>query len=341
MATIMIELPYVFAVVRKGLGWVYYRRKGKYYPLPPVTDPTFKSEYDRVHRSFEIGRAPSIPGSFAKLVEDYKSEPEFLEKAPKTQKDYRRYMDALAGTFGDLPVRSITRKGVLALRKRLADKPRTANYYMQVLSILLNYAIDQDIIKVNPARRPKRLKTGPGYKPWRDEDIVAYLDANKDDARALIALDIGQYTGQREGDCIKMTVKAWDGRFIEVTQNKGGERLWIPAHPKLRPRLDALSKDRLLLMVTKTGRAYKEDFFRHEFRAWADKAVEKGAQTGLTFHGLRKTATIRLLEAGCTHAQVKAITGHRTDATVSLYGKDASKKVLALQAMDKLDVAER
>ena len=250
-------------------------------------------------------------------------------------------MDALVVAFGDISVRAITRKGVMALRDSLKGKPRTANYYMQVLRLLLNFAVDQDLIKVNPAARPKRLKTGPGHKTWREEDIAGYREANKDDPRALLALDIGQYTGQREGDCITMTVKAWDGQFIEVTQNKGGERVWIPSHPKLKPTLDALPKDRLLILVTKTGRAYKEDFFRHEFRSWADKAVQYGAQPGLTFHGLRKTATVRLLEAGCSHAQVKAITGHRGDATVSYYGKDASKKVLSLQAMAKLNAAER
>src|SRR5581483_11044416 len=119
MGKIMIDLPYVFPVERKNGTWIYYRRGGKYFRLPMPTDPLFKAEYERLHRSFEVGRAPSMAGTFAKLVEDFKSEPEFLEKAPKTQKDYRRYLDALAGTFGDLPVRSITRKGVMALRKQL------------------------------------------------------------------------------------------------------------------------------------------------------------------------------------------------------------------------------
>ncbi len=341
MGTLVIKLPYVFRVERKNRVWFFYRRRGKYYPLPAPTDPTFKAEYDRVHRSFEVARAPSVSGTFARLVEDFKSSAEFSEKSPKTQKDYRRYMDALAATFGDLPVRAITRKGVLALRDSLKGKPRTANYYIQVLRLLLNFAIDQDLIKMNPAARPKRLKTGPGHKTWREEDIAAYRKANAGDPRALLALDIGQYTGQREGDCIAMTKQAWDGQFIEVTQNKGGERMWIPSHPTLKATLDALPNDRLLILVTKTGRAYKEDFFRHEFRAWADKAAEHGAQAGLTFHGLRKTATVRLLEAGCSHAQVKAITGHRSDATVSYYGRDASKKVLALQAMAKLNASEK
>ena len=341
MAKLVLNIRYLHSIPRNGRRWYYYRRGDRYFPLPSPTEPTFKAEYDRVHRSFEVGRAPSAAGSFAKLVEDFRASAGFHEKAPKTKKDYVRYLDGLVATFGDVPVHRISRKGVLALRDQLKTKPRTANYVMQVLRLVLNYAVDLGLIDQNPAARPKRLKTGPGHKTWTEADIAAYRIANKDDARALLALNIGQYTGQREGDCIQMTLKAWDGQFIEVVQNKGGDRVWIPAHPLLNATLEALPKDRLLILVTKTGRAYKADFFRHEFRSWADKATEHGAQQGLTFHGLRKTATVRLLEANCTHAQVKAITGHRTDQTVSLYGRDASKKGLALQAMAKLKAVER
>jgi integrase len=46
-----------------------------------------------------------------------------------------------------------------------------------------------------------------------------------------------------------------------------------------------------------------------------------GAQFENTLHGLRKNATINLLEAGCSNTQVKTITGHSTDVMVNLYGK--------------------
>lgn len=341
VAKVVIKLPYIFCVPRGDKRWFYYRRSGIRIPLPVPTDPTFKAEYDRAHRSFEVGRAPSLPGSFARLVEEYKASAAFHEKSPKTQKDYRRYLDRLAESFGDIPVRAISRRGVLALRDSLKATPRTANYFIQVLSLVLNYAIDLGLIQVNPASRPKRLKTGPGHKTWSDKDVAAYREANANDARALLALDIGLYTGQREGDCIKMTLASWDGEFIEVVQNKGGARVWVPADPRLQTALNSLPKDRLLVLVTKTGRAYKADFFRKEFRKWADAASRSGAQQALTFHGLRKTATVKLLEAGCTHAEVKSITGHRSDAIVSHYGKDANNKVLAIRAMKRKKGWER
>lgn len=99
--------------------------------------------------------------------------------------------------------------------------------------------------------------------------------------------------------------------------------------------LEGLPRDRLLVLTGKRGRAYGADFFRHEFRRWASAASAKGAQTGLTFHGLRKTATVKLLEAGSRQSEVMAITGHRTDTMVRLYGRDASKRKLAGRARDR------
>ena len=53
---------------------------------------------------------------------------------------------------------------------------------------------------------------------------------------------------------------------------------------------------------------------------------------GVSLHGLRKNATIALAEAGCSNAEIKAITGHTTDAMVELYSKGARQKTMARNA---------
>ncbi len=52
----------------------------------------------------------------------------------------------------------------------------------------------------------------------------------------------------------------------------------------------------------------------------------------VSLHGLRKNATIALAEAGCSNAEIKAITGHTTDAMVELYSKGARQKTMARNA---------
>ena len=53
-------------------------------------------------------------------------------------------------------------------------------------------------------------------------------------------------------------------------------------------------------------------------------------------HGLRKACARRLAEAGCTIHQIKAITGHKTDAEVHRYTAKAYQVRLALSAFEKL-----
>ena len=51
-------------------------------------------------------------------------------------------------------------------------------------------------------------------------------------------------------------------------------------------------------------------------------------------HGLRKAATMRLANAGCSNEQMKAITGHRSDSALAPYTRGADQRRLARQAMD-------
>ena len=54
-------------------------------------------------------------------------------------------------------------------------------------------------------------------------------------------------------------------------------------------------------------------------------------------HGLRKAASRRLAEAGCTTKQIMAITGHKTSKMVDHYTKAAEQEFLALAAMTQLE----
>ena len=55
-----------------------------------------------------------------------------------------------------------------------------------------------------------------------------------------------------------------------------------------------------------------------------------------TFHGLRKCASVRLAEHGCTPHEIAAITGHATLREIERYTKGASRRRLAVSAMAKL-----
>lgn len=57
-------------------------------------------------------------------------------------------------------------------------------------------------------------------------------------------------------------------------------------------------------------------------------------------HGLRKNSAIQLAEAGCSVQQIMSITGHVTWRQAMHYTQRREQRALALQAMDKLELAK-
>ncbi|HYN37705.1 MAG TPA: tyrosine-type recombinase/integrase, partial [Rhodospirillales bacterium] len=75
----------------------------------------------------------------------------------------------------------------------------------------------------------------------------------------------------------------------------------------------AVKASRILVSET-TSQPYKVDHFRHEFRRIANVA----GLPDLQFLDLRRSAVVRLAEAGCTVPQIAAITGHQLDRTLRI-----------------------
>ena len=60
-----------------------------------------------------------------------------------------------------------------------------------------------------------------------------------------------------------------------------------------------------------------------------------------SIHGLRKATCRRLAEAGCSEKQIAAISGHTSLSEVARYTKQADRRHLADQAIDRQLLAER
>lgn len=331
---VMLKLPFIVIQKAKGREYCYFRRDGVYTKLPHPTDPSFKAKYERLLKSADaLPTAPQIPGSFGALVESYLASGAYKKLTAKVQYEYRRILDAMKRDWGDLPVNRLTRKGVMAYKDKLSDTPRAAYAAMQILRRLLNYAIDQGLITVNPALRPGRNKSVQ-FKAWTADDLKTFREANATKYPDMVlAMEIGAFTGQRRGDVIRMTEKDYNGRRIAVTQNKTDEQVWIPVHSALKAALDARKTRHMVLLVSAQGKPFKETHFSHRFK----KAVDHAGLTGLSFHGLRGTAAMMLAEAGCSDAEIQSITGHVTAAMAAYYRRQADKQKTAEAAILKLE----
>ena len=161
----------------------------------------------------------------------------------------------------------------------------------------------------NPAygvRKLKNKKNTREYPPWPQgvyDDVVAA--ANPTLRRFIVA---ARNTGQRGSDVAGMKLTDYNDGEVLVTQDKTDVKVWIPAPRELAELIVGMPKDNVLLFPNSAGRQWVASAWGSEIR----KLMKKTGHEAYSLHGLRKNATIELLEAGCTPDEVKAITGHIT-----------------------------
>jgi integrase len=120
-----------------------------------------------------------------------------------------------------------------------------------------------------------------------------------------LPLLLALWTGQRQGDLLRLPWSAYDGTHIRLRQSKTGRRVVIPVGAPLKIALDAEAKRSTIMLTNSDGKPWTSDGFR---ASWG-KACKAAAVVGVT-HDLRGTAVTRLALAGCTEAEIATITGH-------------------------------
>jgi integrase len=108
--------------------------------------------------------------------------------------------------------------------------------------------------------------------------------------------------------------------------------LTIPIHPELRRIIDATPSQHLNFLVNEFGAPFSSAGFGNWFR---DRCDEAGLPH-CTFHGLRKAAATRLIDAGCDVVEAAAITGHASLKELQRYIETRDRKRAARRAMGKL-----
>jgi integrase len=262
-----------------------------------------------------------------KLIAEFKGSAEFATLGEKTKKDYARYIGLIEDEFGSMPIEALAdpevRGEFKAWRDRFSDTPRKADLAWTVLARILSVAKDRGRISVNPCERGGRLyEADRSENVWNAEHIKQFCAAAS--AEIQMAMLLALWTGQRQGDLLRLTWNNYDGRAIRLRQSKSGKRVTIPAGEPLRLALererirrreaDARRHQRnpkaqvaVTLLVNTRGRPWTEDGFR---TSWGDAFDTSKIKDDLHFHDLRGTAVTRLALAGCTVPEIAAITGH-------------------------------
>ncbi len=275
-----------------------------------------------------------------RLITEYKSSTDFTGLSPKSQKEYSRYIDKVRDAFGTMSLVAIQDKRARGKFKEwrdgMADKPRSADFAWMVLARILSVAKDRGRISINQAERGGRIySVDRNENIWTDETLARLFAVASEEIKAAVIMAL--WTGQRKGDILKAPWSDYDGSHIKVKQGKTGARVKIPAGAELRELLDSMPRISPTILINKRDkRPWTSDGFN---TSWT-KAKAKASITDLTFHDLRGTAVTRLAIAGCSVAQIAAITGHSLKDVEGILDAHylGGKAALAEEAIKKLEV---
>ncbi|MGY8668722.1 tyrosine-type recombinase/integrase [Bradyrhizobium sp. UFLA05-109] len=255
--------------------------------------------------------------TFSSLIDYFKDCSEYKDLGDKSKRAYDGYLKLIGAKFGPMPIGALEDKRARGdfkeFRDSFSDTPRKADYVWTTIARVLSVAKDRGKIAVNVCERGGRLyESDRSEIIWTAEDIRAFCAVASVELQAALLLAL--WTGQRQGDLLRLTWKDYDGTYIRMRQSKGRgskgrRRVTIPVGPPLKAALDAALKEErsaVTILVNSFGRPWTEDGFR---TSW-DKAFKRTSLEDLHFHDLRGTAVTRLALSNCSVPEIAAITGH-------------------------------
>jgi integrase len=299
------------------------------------------AEFVRSYAAAWQQRKTPPPGTLFTLIAEFKASAEFLSKSASTQRNYRLYLRLIENEFGDLPLKALMdpeiRGEFKRWRDKLADKPRKADYAWTTLARVLSVAKDRGRITVNPCAAGGRLyKADRTDKIWGEAEIASTLSIAPPELE--LALMLALWTGQRQGDLLRLPWSAYSGTHIKLRQSKTKRTVVIPVSTYLNGYLERAPRRSTLILTNTRGLPWTSDGFR---TSWA-KLCAKAKIDSLTFHDLRGSAVVRLALAGATVPEIATFTGHSLNDVEAILdahylGRDVH---LAENAVRKLELRE-
>ncbi|MEI6126711.1 MAG: tyrosine-type recombinase/integrase [Pseudomonadota bacterium] len=286
---------------------------------------------------------------------------------PSTIRDYRCILDNhLLPVFGKLPVNAIKR---LAVKEFLMGKvtdgyaSSTVTHMKNAISGVLNMAVDDEIIALNPAQRLGKIirykSLQLSVEPLSRGELILLLETFKEHYPAYYPLILTlARTGMRIGEALALQWGDIDfnGRFITIQRNIARGKVGTPKNGKAR-RVDVskqLNETLLDLKHQRKVQAVKmgwgkvpEWVFISETGGPIDaanwrnrvfnKALDKAGLRKIHPHMLRHTYASFLIQSGVSLAYIRDQLGHHSiKVTVDIYGHLAPEGNKA--AVDSLDM---
>lgn len=290
----------------------YYAWKGGPKMRAEYGTPEFIREFHEHHAAL---RNPDT-STVAWLITRYK-ENELPKLKPATQREYRRYIAMIEERFGDMPIAALEEQGARAVfkdwRQEMAHTPRKADLAWSVLQRIFSVALDDELIGRNPCEAAGRLAEAGTRKDiiWTEEE--KHLVEQMVPPHIYEAFLLAWWTGQREGDLLRLKWSAYDGAYIQLRQGKRGKHVRVKVSQELKRMLDrkrAALIGREIASLTVLTNSRGQPWTESGFRASWGKAIVRTKIKGKTFHDLRGTFVTNARRSGSSIEDIAEMTGH-------------------------------
>jgi hypothetical protein len=250
---------------------------------------------------------------------------------PITLYHYGRSLSFAKKAWGNLPVSGIRPSHVKELMEGMAGTPSKANHFLSCMKSFSGWARVKDYVAQSMTEGVRAYKVTGGHKPWTEVQIAAAKEKLTGDVRKGFLLYL--YTGQRGQDVVRLGWTHIDDGGFDLGQKKTGVEVWCPIVPELAEEMARWTKAPGPFLRQPNGDVYKRKSFWRHF----DEAIEKIPEIGgVTLHGLRCTAVIRLRQAGLSTGQIGDIVGMSL-STIARYCRFADRKSGGKAALIQID----
>ncbi len=209
----------------------------------------------------------------------------------------------------------------------------TVNRQLDVLSAMLNKAVEWGNLQSSPMKSVRSLKVPPGRLRFLEkEEIVKLLGNCTKNLKPIVVLAL--FTGMRRGEIFGLKWHDIDVKrnIITLLDTKNGEKREVPMNEQVKTALIRVRKhpDTAYIFCNEKGIPV------HDVRKSYSTALRKSGITNFRFHDLRHTFASQLVMSGVDLNTVRELLGHKDIAMTLRYSHlAASHKQRAVDLLGK------
>lgn len=280
---------------------------------------------------------------FRDLVAQYMESADYSLLAQSTKRQWVPWLSRLSQYFGKLPVSAFDRtqdikRIIRTWREDYRDRPRAADYGMQVLSRLLSYAVEGGDLASNPCagfRRIYRASRAPIV--WSEEQLALLRSVAS--APLMRVVDLALATGLRKGDLCNLR---WDHvrQFeIVIPTGKSGGRVnaRVPVSAELSALLSRIEQRDNYVLLNHNGRHWSRDGLGTAI----NRAMHRSglSRFDLHFNDLRGTAATKFYLSGIPVREIAEIMGWTETSVDRIMGRYVDRHAATLARVARMQSA--